>query len=58
MDFDWPNYFECAACGAAIPANTVGYDDLGYPVCPACHARTGPLASLDAAESAESGLAD
>ena len=54
MDFDWPTYFECAACSAALPAKAVEYDALGYPLCPECGARTGPLASLDAAEAAGS----
>jgi len=58
MDFDWPTYFECAACGAELPADVVRYDDLGYPECPECGARTGPLASLEAVESASKGLAD
>ncbi|MFD1686837.1 hypothetical protein [Halobellus litoreus] len=58
MDFDWPTYFECAACGAEFPANAVQYDDLGYPECPECEARTGPLASLEAVEAAESGIAE
>jgi DNA-directed RNA polymerase subunit RPC12/RpoP len=58
MEFDWPTYFECAACSAASPADAVEYDDLGYPRCPECGARTGPLASLDAVEAIESGTAD
>lgn len=58
MDFDWPTYFECAACGAEMPADAVRYDDLGYPECPECGARTGPLASFDAVESASGGVAD
>ena len=58
MDFEWRTYFECAACGAEFPANAVQYDGLGYPECPDCEARTGPLASLEAVESAESGIAE
>ncbi|MGQ4555614.1 hypothetical protein [Halobellus sp. GM3] len=58
MEFDWPTFFECAACGAAVPTASVAYDDLGYPLCPECGARTGPLASLDAAEAVEGGVAD
>jgi hypothetical protein len=52
MDTDRPAGFECAACGAALPAATVDYDDLGYPVCPECRARTGPLASVEAEDPA------
>ncbi|WP_197052321.1 hypothetical protein [Halobellus rufus] len=58
MDFDWPTYFECAACGAEFPADAVRYDDLGYPECPECAARTGPLASLDAMDGVEPEIAD
>ncbi|SDY07887.1 hypothetical protein [Halobellus clavatus] len=58
MDFDWPTYFECAACGTELPADSVQYDDLGYPQCPECAARTGPLASVEAAEAVEPELAD
>lgn len=47
MDTDRPAGFECTACGAELPGTTVGYDDLGYPVCPECGARTGPLASVE-----------
>ena len=58
MDFDWPTYFECAACGAELPADSVRYDDLGYPECPECAARTGPLASIEAAEAVGPEVAD
>ncbi|MFB6089894.1 MAG: hypothetical protein ABEJ97_02440 [Halobellus sp.] len=58
MDFDFPTYFQCAACGAEIPGDAVRYDDLGYPECPECRARTGPLASLEAGEGTEGGVAD
>jgi transcription elongation factor Elf1 len=44
MDTVLPTRFECVACGFEHPAGAVQYDDLGYPVCPACGARTGPLA--------------
>jgi len=47
METDRSIGFECAACGAVLPAATVEYDDLGYPVCPECRARTGPLARLE-----------
>ena len=49
MAFEWTSYFECAACGELERADGVGYDSLGYPVCPGCGARTGPLAGVDAA---------
>lgn len=52
MDADHTMEFECAACGATLPVSAVRYDDLGYPECPACTARTGPLASVEAEESA------
>ncbi|WP_311172839.1 hypothetical protein [Halobellus ordinarius] len=58
MDFDWLTYFDCAACGTEFPTKTVQYDELGYPVCPDCEARTGPLASLEAVDAAQNGIAD
>jgi predicted nucleic acid-binding Zn ribbon protein len=54
MDGDQTVEFECAACGATMPVLAVRYDDLGYPECPACTARTGPLASVETEESAGS----
>lgn len=51
MDADQTLVFECAACGASLPASAVEYDDLGYPECPECTARTGPLASVETEES-------
>lgn len=53
-----PAAFECAACGTTHPVSAVRYDDLGYPECPACGARTGPLAVLDAEDPAGGGVAD
>lgn len=47
MGADSTAAFECAACGAELPVAAVQYDDLGYPECPECSARTGPLASVD-----------
>lgn len=49
-----PTRFECGACGFEHPAGAVQYDDLGYPVCPACGARTGPLASVETEDTASS----
>lgn len=49
MAFEWISYFDCAACGAVERADAVGYDSLGYPECPGCGARTGPLAGTDPA---------
>ncbi|ADQ67696.1 hypothetical protein GL213_10585 [Halogeometricum borinquense] len=44
MAFEWVSYFECTACGGLERADAVGYDSLGYPECPNCGTRTGPLA--------------
>lgn len=30
------SYFVCGACGATDRSTEVGYDSLGYPVCPTC----------------------
>lgn len=57
MDADQTMVFECAACGASLPVSAVRYDALGYPECPECTARTGPLASVEIEESA-GGIAD
>lgn len=54
MGVDQTVKFECAACGATMPAFAVRYDDLGYPECPECTARTGPLASVETEELAGS----
>lgn len=54
MDADQTMEFECAACGATMPVSAVQYDDLGYPECPECTARTGPLANVETEESAGS----
>ena len=54
MDTALPIGFECVACGFEHPAAAVQYDDLGYPVCPGCGARTGPLASVEAESPAGS----
>lgn len=48
MAFEWTAYFECAACGGVERGDAVRYDSLGYPECPNCGARTGPLAGGDA----------
>lgn len=28
--------FDCPRCGVTRPSTAVGYDALGYPVCPVC----------------------
>jgi len=48
-----PREFECAACRFEHPVGAVRYDDLGYPQCPACGARTGPLVSVEAEHAIE-----
>jgi len=50
MGADTATLFNCAACDAELPVAAVQYDDLGYPECPECSARTGPLASVEAEE--------
>jgi hypothetical protein len=47
MAFQWVSYFECLACGERDRADAVDYDSLGYPACPACGARTGPLSDVE-----------
>jgi hypothetical protein len=47
MTFEWTSYFECAACGELERADALAYDSLGYPECPGCGARTGPLAGVE-----------
>ena len=56
MDTGLPTRFECAACGAEHRAGAIRYDDLGYPECPACGERTGPLASVESDDP--TGVAD
>lgn len=42
MGFTWVTAFDCRECGTSEKVATVTYDRLGYPVCPACGASTGP----------------
>lgn len=49
MAFEWISYFDCAACDSVERADAVDYDSLGYPECPECGARTGPLAGAGSA---------
>lgn len=51
MDMVLPTGFECAACRFEHPAGAVQYDGLGYPQCPACGARTGPLSRTDGGDA-------
>jgi predicted RNA-binding Zn-ribbon protein involved in translation (DUF1610 family) len=34
--------FQCPLCGAQQPATDIRYDQLGYPICPACSYAAGP----------------
>jgi hypothetical protein len=49
MAFQWVSCFECLTCGELGRADAVDYDALGYPTCPACGERSGPLAGRAAA---------
>ncbi|MBB6645299.1 hypothetical protein [Halobellus ruber] len=53
MDTVLPTGFECTACRFEHPTDAVRYDELGYPECPACGARTGPLAGREPDDSVE-----
>ncbi|MDS0293197.1 hypothetical protein [Halogeometricum luteum] len=56
MVFEWISYFDCGACGTVERADAVGYDSLGYPECPGCGARTGPLVGAGATETGTEAL--
>lgn len=43
MGFEWESYFECVECGTTDKSSVIEYDWLGYPVCPSCGERRGPL---------------
>ncbi|MEF8780347.1 MAG: hypothetical protein V5A46_06690 [Haloferacaceae archaeon] len=36
MGFVWEATLRCSNCDAAFKGRPIEYDDLGYPVCPAC----------------------
>lgn len=42
MGFVWEATLRCGNCNAAFKGRPVEYDDLGYPVCPACGEPQGP----------------
>jgi hypothetical protein len=47
MSTDEESYFRCPECATLNRTVAVDYDGLGYPVCPSCGAKTGPLADSD-----------
>jgi len=34
--------YHCPVCGIQRPATDIRYDQLGYPICPACSYAAGP----------------
>ena len=45
MGFVWEANLRCGNCTAAFKGRSVKYDDLGYPICPACGESQGPTPS-------------
>ena len=42
MGFVWEANLRCGNCNAAFKGRPIEYDDLGYPICPACGESHGP----------------